>query len=368
MKKQNSSFRKCQLLVATEVSKAVNIKVFQDIIGQTHLYYLLVYILGLLILERKQNMTNIARLLRSCFHDSLYRMLRNMNLPLKVLMSFFVGWIQAVRRNPGHLILDDSVIAKRFAKVIAYAGWAWSSSEAKVLFGIHLVLLFWTDGKWRIPVGFRLWRPKSATRHYRTKLELARLLLCDNADFCQSCSYLAFDSWYCSKKFLRCVRDLKLQCVSRLPRNRNVIFNKRKMKVSDFGESGDTVVELPGFGPVLLCSTVVDSQMNYLISTQLDITGKEVIRRYRSRWPIEEHFRVLKQCLGLGHCQSRMNTAVVNHITSVFLAYLVLEILSKRWGLNHYDTKLRLQDQFWGRDTTRPALKERKKFLQNAVT
>jgi hypothetical protein len=35
--------------------------------------------------------------------------------------------------------------------------WAFSSQERKPVYGFSLVLLIWTDGSVRIPLGIRLW-------------------------------------------------------------------------------------------------------------------------------------------------------------------------------------------------------------------
>jgi hypothetical protein len=64
--------------------------------------------------------------------------------------------------------IDDVVIEKAFAK-------------KRKVYGLHVVVLLWCsfDGRLRIPVAFRLWRPKrSCAPHlYRTKLRLAEVML-----------------------------------------------------------------------------------------------------------------------------------------------------------------------------------------------
>jgi hypothetical protein len=36
--------------------------------------------------------------------------------------------------------------------------WVWSSRVGKPIWGMQVVLLLWTDGKWKVPLGMRLWR------------------------------------------------------------------------------------------------------------------------------------------------------------------------------------------------------------------
>ncbi|MCD4785308.1 MAG: IS1634 family transposase [Candidatus Eremiobacteraeota bacterium] len=341
MQNTYSFFRKSQLLISTAVGKIINISYFVDIVGLTYYKYLLVYIIGLIILERNPNMTRISKRMRFCVEDSLYRMLNFMTLPLRALSTFLIAYISKTRKTPGYLIIDDTVISKKYSKKIGYTGYAWSSSD-------NCVVLLWSDGNRKIPVSFLLWRPRSKTKHYKTKLDLSRQLVCDNIEFCRSCDYLVFDSWYCSKKFLSIMKNLGIPCVSRLTRNRNVIFKGQKMKVTDFAKDSFSRVNLPGFGDILLCCVKINKALNYLVSTDPELTFKEVKRRYKSRWVVEEYFRITKQCLGLQACQCRRDKAVVNHITLVFLAYLVLEITSKQLKINHYQAKSKLQDKFYG--------------------
>ena len=57
----------------------------------------------------------------------------------------------------GDLSLDDTVVAKPYARLLGEAAWVWSSKDKKVVFGVSLVLLVWTDGQSRISVAYRVW-------------------------------------------------------------------------------------------------------------------------------------------------------------------------------------------------------------------
>ena len=58
----------------------------------------------------------------------------------------------------GYLIVDDTVVEKPHAKRLNEAGWVWSSKRNKAVYGVSVVLLVWTDGQLRIPIGFRVWK------------------------------------------------------------------------------------------------------------------------------------------------------------------------------------------------------------------
>ena len=57
----------------------------------------------------------------------------------------------------GSLILDDTVVPNPFATAMAGLAWVFSSQDHKPVYGFSLVLLVWTDGRVRIPLGIRLW-------------------------------------------------------------------------------------------------------------------------------------------------------------------------------------------------------------------
>src|SRR5438093_11334086 len=65
--------------------------------------------------------------------------------------------------TPGYLCVDDVVIEKPFARLLPWPAWTDSFAKKRKVYGCHVVLLSWTSdpaGTWRIPVAFRLWRPK----------------------------------------------------------------------------------------------------------------------------------------------------------------------------------------------------------------
>ena len=65
----------------------------------------------------------------------------------------------------GYLIIDDTVIPKPFATAIEGLAWVFSSQERKPVYGLALVLLVWTNGTVRIPLGMRFWHKGSPSTY-----------------------------------------------------------------------------------------------------------------------------------------------------------------------------------------------------------
>lgn len=87
-------------------------------------------------------------------HDTLRRVLYSKGPWSRGLWASFAH--RLVQRG-GSLVLDDTSW-ERFARVAEAVSWVWSSSVGKPVWGMQVVLLLGTDGKWKVPLGIRIWR------------------------------------------------------------------------------------------------------------------------------------------------------------------------------------------------------------------
>src|SRR5205823_596599 len=124
------------------------------------------YVAGLVLLDARQTQPRISAALPGRSHDALNRLLRVMPLSTRAVMTGVIGFARHLswrRGTLGYLCVDDGVIEKPFAKVLPWAAWTYSHAKKQKVYGCHIVLLSWTSdpaGTWRIPVAFRVWRPK----------------------------------------------------------------------------------------------------------------------------------------------------------------------------------------------------------------
>jgi hypothetical protein len=155
----------------------------------------------------------LAEALETVSHDRLTRMLpadwSGQSLLESAFRTLFI-W------EGGYLILDDTVIPKPFATAIESLAWVYSSQERKPMYGFSLVLLIWTNGTLRIPLGLRLWR-KGGPSKYELALELRSYAR--NRLHCHP-AYVLFDAWYPSRRLLRRIRDYGWYVVCRLKKKR----------------------------------------------------------------------------------------------------------------------------------------------------
>ena len=112
------------------------------------------YLTALLYSGTSSRCVALAEGLQTVSHDRLTRMLRadwsgHTRLELAV-RTWFV-------RERGDLLLDDTVMPKPLATAMESLAWVYSSQERKPIDGFSLVLLVWTNGPGRVPLGVRLW-------------------------------------------------------------------------------------------------------------------------------------------------------------------------------------------------------------------
>ena len=123
-----------------------------------------------------------------------------------------------VNKADGVLVLDDSTLDKPYAKAIELVGRHWSGKHHRVVQGISLVSLLWTDGDRHIPCDYRIYyKPDGETKndHFATMIRTAH-----QRGFCPRC--VAFDGWYSSLDNLKLLRGLGWAWLTRLKANRLV--------------------------------------------------------------------------------------------------------------------------------------------------
>jgi putative transposase len=244
----------------------------------------------------------------------------------------------------GYLIIDDTGVPNPLATAMESLAWVYSSQERKPVYGFSLVLLIWTNGMLRIPLGVRLWR-----RGGPSKIELALELLSSVRNHLHGRpDYVLFDAWYPSKALLKRIRDYGWYFVCRLKKHRR--FHGQALRAYRRHPYWTDSGWLTGGLKVL----VVRDGAKYDATNRLTLSAVEVRRHYRRRVQIEEVIRACKGQLGLGGCQARSERAPRHPLTCGFVACCVLERECQDQGLSTYKLKRHLR--FQGRALALPAL------------
>ena len=237
------------------------------------------------------------------------------------------------------------MVEKAFAKRLPWAGWTYSFAKKRKVYGMHVVVLLWcsADRSWRIPVAFRLWRPKRACapHRYQTKLELAARMLTEVRAAGLPCSYLVMDTHDTAGWFTRLAGRLGICWVGTLHPRTAVVWRHHRQQVAELAgrlrlswrpllglRAAAVTVDAPSYGRLRLVVTS-NRHGNYecLATSELDADLTRVVARKHSRWSVETIFRDTKQYAGLGACQCWTDQAMVRHVALVLLTFMVLQQL-----------------------------------------
>lgn len=340
-----------------QVFKALRTLGLAGILSPLSFGQLAIYVTGLLLLDRRQNGARIARWLPVWNHDGLNRFLCNRPFSSRAVMRQVIGW--AARLGQGYLALDDVVVEKRFSKLCNWMGWTWSSSLGRKVHGFHIVLLLWCSGRWRIPVAFRLWRPKEkcAATQYRTKSQLAWEMIVEVHQTPLCVSYIAMDTHYSGGWLTKKISRLGLTWIGVLHPNTIIIYQHRRWNAKTWMtwfklkwrsrlelRAKSIVAYLPKYGHLRLVVTKNRHGNCEILATNdraSDLT--KIVLRKRSRWAVETLFRDAKQFAGLAACQCRSDQSWIVHVTCVLLAFILLQRFCRHPKETLGEVKERLQ-------------------------
>ena len=221
---------------------------------------------------------------------------------------------------------------------IDLVGRHWSGKHHRVVQGIDLVSLLWTDGDRHIPCDYRIYHDASeATKndHFRAMLQAAQA-----RGFRPRC--VAFDGWYSSLDNLKLLRALGWTWLTRLKSNRLVNRDrqgKRPLYRTEIAATG-TEVWLPGYGLVKVFKIVApDGDIAYWATSDLAMTDLTRQQYAEYSWAIENYHRGIKQCTEVERCQARSEQAQRNHIGLALRAFLRLEYYGFTHGVSWLEAK-----------------------------
>ncbi len=258
------------------------------------------YLIGLLYRNTRTSCVSLALLCARVSHDTLRRVLyQKVPWSRRLWDTFVHGLVQ----TGGYLVIDDTSW-ERFTRVAEAVSWVWASSVGKPVWGMQVVLLLWTKGKWKVPLGIRIWRKGGPS-----KVELAIGLLRQARRRGLQPAYVLCDSWYSAAQILNLLDGWGWHYVLRLKSNRK--FGDQSLRTTWPHRYGHAQGALRGVAhPVL----VVKDGRRYWGTNDRTLTPREVKGHYSHRQQIEETFRLLKQEFGWGSCSCQKQQAQWAHL------------------------------------------------------
>jgi putative transposase len=269
-------------------------------------------------------------------HDAFTRLLHRLE-PAPATLWAEVAPL--VRRERGALVLDDSTLDKPYARQMDLVTRHWSGKHRRLVRGINLLTLLWTDGDALLPCDYRLYEQAtdglSKNDHCRALLATA-----EQRGFAPEC--VVFDSWYASLDNLKQLRRQGWRWLTRLKANRLVNpdgTGNRPLGECAISATG-TRVHLQGYGFDLVFRIVTpDGDTEDWATDDLAMTELTRLKYAEFAWGIEVYHRGLKQHCGVEGAQVRAARAPRAHIGCASRAFLRLQLHRLRTGVSWWEAK-----------------------------
>jgi SRSO17 transposase len=293
------------------------------------------YVTGLLKTPNQKSCTNMSTFL-GISHDLLTRFFSCSGALSITLSTVLVSLINKLctRENPGYLIVDDTGIAKLYAKIIGGAHRVMNVCLGIPQQSITIVVLCWSNGIITLPVGYKVWIPKKHVKEddYQTKGTIALELVEEAIRKKIPYLYLLADCHYASESMLSALMRLGIKFIMRARKNLQVKRGSTLYRLDKLGKfcfssnQKRAVVQAKWREMKLYFSAHKRQDKNgkisivYLLSNA-KMKTKDYLDTYIKRWKIEEMFRTLKQKLGVHHSTVQTLEKQKAHFDAVFFAY-----------------------------------------------
>ncbi len=262
----------------------------------------------------------------------------------------------------GFLIGDDSPVEHPYGPSIELTADVYDSASGKIVNGIPLVALLWSNGKRHIVVDYRVPgaqgtekmritnRAGEVTIVWKTKNELFLDMLKTAKKRGFSPVAVLFDGWYAACDNLKWIENHGWKFGTRLKKNRQVSVDGRpycRVDELDWGKRTAPQAWIQGYGRARIVRTALihrsargkKAGVRYLVTNELGWRKGTIVKLYKKRWAIEEQFRIAKQALGIHRCPARHKESQLTHIYSTILALLDTEKRRLATGLTAYQQR-----------------------------
>jgi putative transposase len=244
-----------------------------------------------------------------------------------------------VSLTAGTVIIDDSTLDKFYARAMELVTRHWSGKHRRVVQGINLISLLWTDGEACLPCDFRIYDKAhdqlSKNDHFRAMVDTAAARGFRPRLTC-------FDSWYASLENLKRLRHWQWPWLTQLKANRLVDpehGGNRPLSEVCIPLQG-LVVHLKGYGLIKVFRIAApNGSTEYWATDELTMTLEACAEHALAVWRIEDYHRGIKQFCGVERAQHRTAKAQRNHIGLALRAFLRLEVHRLRTGISWFEAK-----------------------------
>ena len=337
---------------------------------------ILLHFISMIVMNR-----NIASFIKYSPHsfkkDTYYRMLKSRSYQWqKLLLQSSVALIDKVTQlHRGKMlkvfILDDTIESKRGKRIEGVCDRLFSNKESRLVRGLNMVSLSYNDGYSNFILDFALKFNKnlrvslkefkhqfyySSDAHKRkkeglqSKLEIALSMVRRALRAGIRADYLLVDSWYSKPVFIKQIKEMKLDIITRIANNPKIWhFTQNKHKTlnriytmlikTTRRKRGyynsiqytycSTILKHQSAGRVKIVFLATKNNLVPLLSTDTTLTDERIIEIYKRRWNIEQGYKELREYFGFGKEENRIYEALIARITLSLLSYNIVSYLNR---------------------------------------
>src|SRR5215216_1957336 len=300
-------------------------------------------------------------------HDQITRFLSSPANSSAHLWRIVKPMLRQVEQDDAVLVLDDSIEEKPYTDENDLICWHWDHSTQRSVKGINFLTALYVADPLSLPIAFDLVTKtetfidaktqKQKRRSQITKNARYRMLLQVVAHNQVRSRYVLNDAWYASADNMKFIhKDLNKEFLMPLKANRKVALSQKDKQhghyqaVSQLEVAEETTREIwleeVDF-PLLLVKEVFTNEDGsvgtlYLVTSDLTLCYDQMIKLYKKRWSIEVYHKSLKQNGSLEKSPTRTETTQRNHFFASLCAYVKLEGLKIKTGVNHFALKSKI--------------------------
>jgi len=284
---------------------------------------------GFLMSEPKSTTCTRLSEIMGISHDSINRFLLRESYEPKDLFDEAKA---ALVLEGGILSVDDSTLDKPYSRSTELVGHHWSGKHHRVVKGISLITLYYTDSHGQhLPVNYRIYDKSEG----KTKNDYFQEMLVQVLEWGLKPALVTGDCWYSCTPNLKVVRNHHMGFLFAVESNRTVSIQKgqwNQVQQLDIPEQG-LIVWLRDFGNVKLFRTRLKNQLRHYVvylpeSERLHQFDRAAFQYHHDcHWQIEQYHRVIKQVCHIERFQVRKELAIRNHLFAALFGYVHLQSL-----------------------------------------
>ena len=300
-------------------------------------------------------------------HDQITRLLASEEKRSAHLWQKVKPLVRQVQRPDGVLIIDDSVAEKPYTDENELICWHWDNAKERNVKGINFVSAVYHVPGVTLPVAFDLVTKTETYYDPKAKKEKRRSALSKNARFrtlVQACvhnqipfEYVLADLWFASADNLKFVVQVaKKHFVMPLKSNRKVALSQDDQRHARYttveklaltpGDTCQIWVEDVPFALLLTKEVFINKDGStgerYVVTDDLTLSAAQMTKLYQKRWSVEVYHEALKQNASLEKSPTRTPTTQRNHLFASLCAYIKLESVKLKTGVNQFALKSKL--------------------------